>query len=1185
MSIFRSTFSNFVKEQLGHRQNAIQGRSPQAIQQLNSRNAWVRMTSAVDVGGDNGALARSYILQSGTLTPDQNKNSYPTGNLKSGVGNDFDNNAYSNTSYDGNPYTRGIRPMPGITSVEIKNKTAYGSLRDAVVNFQCWDIKQLEDLELLYMRPGYTVLLEWGWAPYLANDGKKDSKGNAIGDGQYTSNAVIPYDIINNISNIQNNQPKIYKALYDKSINSGGNYDAMYGKVQNYSWSARPDGGYDCQTTIISIGEVIDSLKVNYVAPQSFTNSQQGLLVDEFKGTDDGRLWLSFYQKNILAGMWAELWHKLFSTSISNNTLLIRSDSIIKQENTAIVKIPIISNNDDKVINELTNHAQNQVYITLGTVIDLLNEYIIPYNTNAPAGVVNINGKSYASQAAVPSMGFLHQSNQNLNEINKLFSKNKNNNLIYLSLDTNDYEDTDIITTYTGSLLCNASFIQTSVDPTVCLIKNPLWANKTSNIPTAASSNFSSNASKIINIANEAAQKIVDATNVFTNSRSDVREAIELIVNSPDPINTLALVNDNIPKLSKKYSGLEAIFQTGIIVDKYPTIDFIDNVQKPLKAISIVNITFESILSGGKIPYYEVKSSTIKFIGIPPPPPNIVAQQTIQQDLPQALANLKTINDALKTDYFYNKNPGNEIGTVKNIYVNVAYLYQQAVSTTLEKQDPKEKDEINLYNYLKTLIRDIQASIGNLNQFEIHVDPIDNKARIIDVSFVDPTKNGNNSISKNTIYNNLFQLEVHNLKSIVRNYSLESKMFPDQGNVIAIGAQVKAGVQGVQANTMIDFNRQITDRILTQIDYGNKNNDLSINDKGNPSITSLAPIVDLFANLDPNTTPKTDNNTKVTIDNFLSKAKNGLRDMIVYYQTITHSSSANRNLIPTKFSLDMDGIGGIVIGHMFKLSPDILPRGYKAGTILVNNKIIPIGVQLGQAITNVGHTISNGDWVTKIETLNIVLSDDNNEIDLSTLNFDNLNKIIALGASGSSPVTTAIPTNTETTTKHGHTGIVVSDKKDGHYTIISNSSKGFGGSNPGTIESNYTIKKWENVAARNPSQTTAFQYIGKYNSNQISNQYFNGKPYGNLDTAAKKSIGFSTANIQGTENGNVGCAAAVSVMFLTATGYPINKNNTNPIDLGTTDLYNRLLNDPTNWKKREDWRQAQPGDVIITAST
>jgi hypothetical protein len=57
----------------------------------------------------------------------------------------------------------------------------------------------------------------------------------------------------------------------------------------------------------------------------------------------------------------------------------------------------------------------------------------------------------------------------------------------------------------------------------------------------------------------------------------------------------------------------------------------------------------------------------------------------------------------------------------------------------------------------------------------------------------------------------------------------------------------------------------------------------------------------------------------------------------------------------------MDGIGGLVIGHLFKTNQDILPRGYK-------------GPNLAQTITGIGHTISNNDWVTKIDALNIILN-------------------------------------------------------------------------------------------------------------------------------------------------------------------------------------------------------------------
>jgi len=242
-----------VKNQLKVRQNAMTNRTPNNLQYLNSRNAWIRMVSSVDVSGDKGALARKYVLQGGTLNDTSGIGTAFTGSLKSGVGSDF-SKAYSNKSQAGAAYQRGIRPMPGITGIEVKSLSAYGSLRETIVNFQCWDIQQLEDLEVLYMRPGYTVLVEWGWTPYLDNN------------GNYQSNFFDYYDILNKPPT---DRTTLFRELYQKSVKYGGNYDAMFGYVKNYQWSARMDGGYDCQTTIISTGEIIESLKVNYISSTS----------------------------------------------------------------------------------------------------------------------------------------------------------------------------------------------------------------------------------------------------------------------------------------------------------------------------------------------------------------------------------------------------------------------------------------------------------------------------------------------------------------------------------------------------------------------------------------------------------------------------------------------------------------------------------------------------------------------------------------------------------------------------------------------------------------------------------------------------------------------------------------------------------------------------------------------------
>jgi hypothetical protein len=243
MSIFRETFTPEVKGQLRARQNAAQRKKPTDIIYQNSRNSWVRMTSSVNVKGKSD-LAESYVLQGGIL------NDRLDYSLRSGVGTS--DKAYSNTSPSGNSYnisaragTAGLKPMPGIKSVDIKSKTAYGSLREETVNFVANNQQQLEDLELLYMRPGYTVLIEWGWSPYLDNNGDINSK-------------VPFYDKVlkGGVSRDQ-----IFSDLFKLSRENFGNYDAMFGYVKNYNWTARMDGGYDCTTTVISIGEILESNK------------------------------------------------------------------------------------------------------------------------------------------------------------------------------------------------------------------------------------------------------------------------------------------------------------------------------------------------------------------------------------------------------------------------------------------------------------------------------------------------------------------------------------------------------------------------------------------------------------------------------------------------------------------------------------------------------------------------------------------------------------------------------------------------------------------------------------------------------------------------------------------------------------------------------------------------------------
>lgn len=877
MSIFRDTFTKEVKEQLVVRQNAIVNRLPQSIQYINSRNSWIRMTSAVNVNDDEGKLAKDYVLLGGTLN---------NGNLRSGIGTG--NQAYSTISPGGTKNIRGIRLMPGITSIDVKSKSAYGSLREVVVNFQCWDISQLEELELLYMRPGYTALVEWGWLPYLDNSSQLVTR---------------PPDFYDILTKGETERTIIFKDLFNKSKASSGNYDAMYGYVKNYSWSARPDGGYDCQTTIISTGEIIESLKVNYISPDTKT-ATQGLLSDQVLTGKISTNPSEYYSKNILAGLWYEAYSIL--SDVKNYTFA--SNSVLAGGIRTTGSLGITPNTDgsDTIINK-----DNQCYLPLGNVIDIINKYVTK-------------------------------------------------NALTLSLNKNTYDDDG------SDLLCIAHPLQVSVDPTVCLIASPLWQD--GEIITAAEQAAQSAAVSPTETRAEESFILIFEGYKGGGTKEDILVKGFSLINSKDVYD---LVNEKI-KNKGDYDNLQEVlkgeFEGG-------DLKYAKEIQTSLKTNAGITLDFKTSKSGGLI------QSTIT---LPTPGTVSIATKTITEKSKQALANLQFLK-SLKRPYFKG-DVYKEIGTIKNIYVNLNFLYKLSLNSNLESQDKKEKNEINVYNYVKNIISAIQSSLGNVNNFEIHVDPQDSIARIIDVNYTGPKEKG--------IYESLFELQVHNLQSVVRSYTLQSQIFPEQSAIIAIGSQAKGGQLGMQNNTMIDFNRKLIDRIIPTKTFDNLHDNENNENASLQLNSSLATLITLFEGF--NKVSPVDSSVKSEASVTFNDGKNALRDLIVYFQSITSSPGKNRNLIPTKFSFEMDGIGGLVIGHMFRLPNSIIPRGYRGES--------GIGSQLGQTITSIGHSISNNDWVTKIDALNIVLNDNTTLVPFATLNLNYILKSSLNPASNAAPV-------------------------------------------------------------------------------------------------------------------------------------------------------------------------------------
>lgn len=224
-------------------------RTADELMYLNSTTGWVKLTSAVDIyiGDDlNGNpqytsfLAGDNILLSGTLADN---------NTRLGGFRDV-NSAYNKSSVN------GYRPMAGITGFSVSAKNTFGTLRAASVDFKANSIEQLDNLEQLFLRPGMSVLLEWGHSLSIDNKGK----------------LVSTIETFPNFLQGQSSK-KIAETIVElKATKNSYNYDAVYGFIKNFSWSYNLDGGYDCRVEIISQGELIESLQLA-IYPSSATTA------------------------------------------------------------------------------------------------------------------------------------------------------------------------------------------------------------------------------------------------------------------------------------------------------------------------------------------------------------------------------------------------------------------------------------------------------------------------------------------------------------------------------------------------------------------------------------------------------------------------------------------------------------------------------------------------------------------------------------------------------------------------------------------------------------------------------------------------------------------------------------------------------------------------------------------------
>ena len=295
MALLGKSFSDYVDKQVKIRQKSLGGPSltSKTLKVYNSQSPWIRLASSVNItAGDTtlpgksvleqvkdlfdgfeyvgDKLAKNFVLFGGVNTEKGGVENMPTGinktPLKSAYG--F---GYKDLNRDN---SRGYVPMPGIESVDFSYKND-GALAQASIQIKCFSPEQFQMVDILFQRPGYTVLLEFGHSVFKDNEGKVQYAGQ--GDYSYETE---PF------SNLYN--PKEKQGFYNlldliqvEKEKWDGNYEAFYAKITKFNWKFNSDGSYNITVNLIGLGDVISSLKMDVTPPKIPIQGDDNLLTSD----------------------------------------------------------------------------------------------------------------------------------------------------------------------------------------------------------------------------------------------------------------------------------------------------------------------------------------------------------------------------------------------------------------------------------------------------------------------------------------------------------------------------------------------------------------------------------------------------------------------------------------------------------------------------------------------------------------------------------------------------------------------------------------------------------------------------------------------------------------------------------------------------------------------------------------
>ncbi len=282
-------------------------------------------------------------------------------------------------------------------------------------------------------------------------------------------------------------------------------------------------------------------------------------------------------------------------------------------------------------------------------------------------------------------------------------------------------------------------------------------------------------------------------------------------------------------------------------------------------------------------------------------------------------------------------------GNTSEIHVNIDFI-----ASTLKESVDQDSGDMNLVLFLDKLMKGISEALGNINNFLISYDEVENLITVVDDTVI-PGENNNDPTELR-----VFGITPGEQGSFVRKVGIQSKISNKISTQLSIGSTATNTSLSESSGLLGKWNLGLIDRVQ-------RKQDESLIEKNNPSTptpsvpeTVATPYEEYWEYL-----TKIRGSFRLPSVNDIAKAKQNLKSILKEDIAIktANGNIPSKGFIPVDLSIELDGLSGVLQYQKFTVTPNILPPSYDRGVDFI--------------IQGIDHTIAGNEWTTSYSTLSV----------------------------------------------------------------------------------------------------------------------------------------------------------------------------------------------------------------------